>query len=102
MNLIALPAFADNDIWMVDDDARAIATDPGDRAPVTSALASMQPTLAGILVTPPHDDHAGGLAGLRSFLNGLHAGPACDNIPSPSAPLCEQSATFRHWNHDIR
>ena len=38
MNLIALPAFADNYIWMLHDGARAVVVDPGDAAPVRAAL----------------------------------------------------------------
>ena len=37
MNLIALPAFADNCISMIDDGARAIV-DAGEPAPLTEAL----------------------------------------------------------------
>ena len=45
MNLIALPAFTDNYIWMLHDGKRAIVVDPGDSAPVISALASHELTL---------------------------------------------------------
>ena len=34
MNLIALPAFADNYIWMLHDGVRAVVVGPGDAAPV--------------------------------------------------------------------
>ncbi|HJW12534.1 MAG TPA: hydroxyacylglutathione hydrolase, partial [Albitalea sp.] len=51
MNLIALPAFTDNYIWMLHDGVNAIVVDPGDSPPVIDALASMRLTLAGILVT---------------------------------------------------
>jgi hydroxyacylglutathione hydrolase len=34
MNLVALPAFADNYIWMLHDGAQAVVVDPGDAAPV--------------------------------------------------------------------
>jgi len=87
MNLIALPAFTDNYIWMVHDGARAIVVDPGDSAPVIAALGSLRLTLAGILVTHHHADHIGGLAGLRSSLSGPIYGPAREDIPSPYTPL---------------
>jgi hypothetical protein len=38
MNLVALPAFADNYIWMLHDGAQAVVVDPGDAAPVQAAL----------------------------------------------------------------
>ena len=47
MNLLALPAFADNYIWMVHDDARAFVVDPGDAAPVIEALRTRGLQLAG-------------------------------------------------------
>ncbi|HJV96635.1 MAG TPA: hydroxyacylglutathione hydrolase [Albitalea sp.] len=87
MNLIALPAFTDNYIWMLHDGVNAIVVDPGDSPPVIDALASMRLTLAGILVTHHHGDHVGGLAGLRSFLRGPVYGPAREDIPQPFVPL---------------
>lgn len=51
MNLIALPAFADNYIRMLHDGAQAVVVDPGDAAPVHAALDEPGLALAGILVT---------------------------------------------------
>lgn len=83
MNLIALPAFTDNYIWMLHDGVDAVVVDPGDCAPVLAALDRLHLTLAGILVTHHHDDHVGGVAGLRSRLRGPLYGPAFENIPEP-------------------
>ena len=49
MKLIALPAFSNNDIWMFHDCHQAIDVDPGDAAPVPTALAASHLTLAAIL-----------------------------------------------------
>jgi hydroxyacylglutathione hydrolase len=87
MNLIALPAFTDNYIWMIDDGTHALVVDPGDSAPVLSALQSQRLTLAGILVTHHHSDHVGGLKGLRAVLKGPVFGPASEDIPPPFTPL---------------
>lgn len=87
MKLIALPAFTDNYIWMLHDDHRAIVVDPGDAAPVLSALASSNLTLVGILVTHHHKDHIGGLQGLRSVLDGPIYAPAREPLPVPCTPL---------------
>jgi hydroxyacylglutathione hydrolase len=57
MNLIALPAFADNYIWMLHDGARAVVVDPGDAAPVQAALDALGLRAGGILVTHHHPDH---------------------------------------------
>lgn len=83
MNLIALPAFTDNYIWMFDDGSQAVVVDPGDAAPVLDALASRSLTLAGILVTHHHADHVGGVDRLRSVLRGPVYGPAREAIPEP-------------------
>nr|WP_316638705.1 hydroxyacylglutathione hydrolase [uncultured Roseateles sp.] len=83
MNLIALPAFTDNYIWMLHDGANAIVVDPGEAAPVLQALSSRGLRLAGILVTHHHGDHVGGLEALRAHLQGPVFGPATEDIPGP-------------------
>ena len=85
--LVALTAFADNYIWLLHDGLRAVVVDPGDAAPVHSALDSLKLTLAGILVTHHHADHVGGLVGLRARLQGPVYGPAGESIPGPCVPL---------------
>jgi glyoxylase-like metal-dependent hydrolase (beta-lactamase superfamily II) len=70
MNLNALPAFADNYIWMLHDGSRAVVVDPGDAAPVEKALDDFGLALAGILVTHHHADHVGGGGAVRRRLNG--------------------------------
>lgn len=65
MHLIALPALADNYIWLLhDDDGRTIAVDPGDGDVVLHALAARQLQLCGIFLTHHHRDHIGGVARL--------------------------------------
>lgn len=86
MNLVALPAFSDNYIWMLHDGRQALVVDPGDAAPVIAALDASQLTLSGILVTHHHPDHVGGIAGLRSRLQGPVHGPANERIPAPYVP----------------
>lgn len=89
MNLLALPAFTDNYIWMLHDGREAIVVDPGDAAPVLGALASLKLTLAAILVTHHHHDHIGGLDGLRSVLEGPVFTPAGETIPGPGTPVAD-------------
>jgi hydroxyacylglutathione hydrolase len=65
-DLQALPAFADNYIWVLRDDAgRALVVDPGEAAPVLDALGGGPPPHA-VLLTHHHPDHVGGVAGLRA------------------------------------
>lgn len=65
MHIQALPAFDDNYIWMLHDGHEAWVVDPGDAAPVRSALAEQGLSLQGILITHHHGDHTGGVASLR-------------------------------------
>ena len=87
MNLIALPAFTDNYIWMLHDGAHAAVVDPGDAAPVKAALERLHLRLAAILVTHHHPDHVGGVDALRPDLEGSVYGPAREVIPAPFEPL---------------
>jgi hydroxyacylglutathione hydrolase len=66
MNLLALPAFTDNYIWMLHNGRHALVVDPGDAAPVLTALRQHGLTLTAILVTHRHPDHVAGLAVLQS------------------------------------
>jgi hydroxyacylglutathione hydrolase len=87
MELVALPAFSDNYIWMLHDGARALVVDPGDAAVVVHALDARGLSLAAILVTHHHDDHTGGVDALRARLTGPVYGPARERIPQPCVPL---------------
>jgi hydroxyacylglutathione hydrolase len=87
MNLVALPAFTDNYIWMLHDGRNAIVVDPGEASPVEAALDAQGLQLAGILVTHHHDDHVGGLPALRPRLMGRVFGPAHESIPGHCIPL---------------
>ena len=66
MKLSALPAFADNYIWMLHDGRQAVVVDPGEAAPVQDVLQRLGLTLVAILVTHRHAHHVGGLAALQT------------------------------------
>jgi hydroxyacylglutathione hydrolase len=89
MKLIALPAFADNYIWMLHNGRDALVVDPGDAAPVLAALARDRLNLAGILVTHHHADHVGGLAALLASHPAPVFGPARERLPVPVQPVCD-------------
>lgn len=87
MNLIALPAFDDNYLWLLHDGQQALVVDPGDAAPVQAALRRLGLRLACILVTHHHGDHTGGVTALREASGATVYGPARERIPEPFTPL---------------
>ncbi|WP_028605208.1 hydroxyacylglutathione hydrolase [Ottowia thiooxydans] len=89
MNLLALPAFSDNYLWLLHDGARAIVVDPGDATPVLAALKQHGLELAAILTTHHHADHVGGVDSLRESTGATVYGPARERIPQPYVPLTD-------------
>lgn len=89
LNLIPIPAFADNYLWMLHDGKRALVVDPGDAAPVMRVLEDKALQLESILVTHHHADHTGGVDALRDATGAKVYGPASERIPAPYVPLRE-------------
>lgn len=102
MNLVALPAFADNYIWMLHDGLEALVVDPGEASAVLDALQTRHLTLSRILVTHHHMDHVGGLMGLHGALQGEVLGPATEVIPPPFLPVRGGAhTTWRNAHIDV-
>ncbi|WP_368525771.1 hydroxyacylglutathione hydrolase [Enterobacter asburiae] len=78
MNLISIPAFQDNYIWvLVDDDRRCVIVDPGESAPVLHTIKENGWQPEAILLTHHHNDHTGGVPELRAHFPHLVVyGPA--------------------------
>ncbi|WP_457949119.1 hydroxyacylglutathione hydrolase [Enterobacter mori] len=78
MNLISIPAFQDNYIWvLVDDDRRCIIVDPGESTPVLQAIEENGWHPQAILLTHHHNDHVGGVPDLvAAFPHLVVYGPA--------------------------
>ena len=89
LQVTAIPAFADNYLWLIHDGQHAAVVDPGDAAPVEAALASLNLTLDAILLTHHHADHAGGVAALVAGRKIPVYGPAHERIAGVSVPLSE-------------
>ncbi len=83
MNLIALPAFADNYLWLFHNGAEAVVVDPGDAAVVQAALQQHSLQLQAILLTHHHADHTGGVDALRKATGCQVYGPAFEVLPEP-------------------
>ena len=90
MNLIPLPAFTDNYIWLLHDDRHALVVDPGDCAVVLAWLAqNPQVQLDTILVTHHHADHTGGLSELVQATGARVYGPALEKLPVAHTPVVQ-------------
>ena len=87
MNLIPLPAFDDNYLWLLHDGTKALVVDPGDAGPVLQALQQHGLQLETILVTHHHADHVGGVDALRNATGAKVWGPAFETIPEPVGRL---------------
>ena len=64
LSVLAIPAFADNYLWLIHDDVNAAIVDPGDAGPVLAVLRERKLTLTAILLTHHHADHVGGVPAL--------------------------------------
>lgn len=87
MNLLPLPAFSDNYVWMLHDEHAAIVVDPGAADPVWEALDRLGVPLQAILVTHHHADHVGAVQALHQASGATVYGPAHERIPGPFVPL---------------
>lgn len=76
LRLLALPALADNYIWLLADAAgAALVVDPGEAEPVRQACASETLRLTAILLTHHHPDHVAGAAALASATGAIVHAP---------------------------
>ena len=89
LQVTAVPAFADNYLWLIHNERHAVVVDPGDAGPISEALASSHFTLVAILLTHHHADHAGGVSELLNRWNVPVYGPAKENIAGVTHPLSE-------------
>ena len=74
MNILPLPAFTDNYIWLIEENGKATVVDPGDAEVVNNCLKEKNLELENILITHHHFDHTGGVEQLKNCL--LYTSPS--------------------------
>lgn len=91
MEIIPVPAFTDNYVWLVHDEASSdtAVVDPGDAAPPLAEAERRGWTIGQIWNTHWHPDHTGGNLALKAATGCTIAGPAIGAIPGRDRPLAE-------------
>lgn len=87
MDILPLPAFDDNYIWLLKAGRSVAVIDPGDATPVLRYLALEDARLAAILLTHHHGDHVGGVAELLARHDAPVFGPGNEGIDEVSVAV---------------
>lgn len=82
IEIVPIPAFEDNYIWLIRHGASAIVVDPGDAVPAADYLRHHRLSLVAILLTHHHRDHTGGAAELHRLFSAPVYGPRREAIAS--------------------
>jgi hydroxyacylglutathione hydrolase len=93
MEIVAVPAFTDNYIWLVHDEpsGETAVVDPGDAAPPLAEAKRRGWTITQIWNTHWHPDHTGGNLQLKEATGAPISGPAGGKIPGRDIGLGEGS-----------
>jgi glyoxylase-like metal-dependent hydrolase (beta-lactamase superfamily II) len=102
MNLIPLPAFQDNDLWMLHDGRRALVVDPGDAQPVLACLQRDGLQLEAILVAHHHPDHIGGVSEPREATGAAVYGPAREQFARAVEPHDNERVHYLKRREELR
>jgi hydroxyacylglutathione hydrolase len=91
MEVVPVPAFNDNYLWLVHDDAsgETAVVDPGDATPVLAETERRGWAITQIWNTHWHPDHTGGNLAIKEATSALISGPASENIPGRDIALKE-------------
>lgn len=87
IEITALPAFADNYIWLLRANDHVAVIDPGDAAPVLAHLANSGDRLCAILATHHHPDHIGGITEILARHPAPLFAPAINHIAGTTHAL---------------
>ena len=91
MEIVGVPAFSDNYLWLVHDQAsgETAAVDPGDPTPVLAEAERRGWTITQVWNTHWHPDHTGGNLAIKQATGARISGPAAENIPGRDIGLSE-------------
>ncbi|HEX5237550.1 MAG TPA: hydroxyacylglutathione hydrolase [Sphingomicrobium sp.] len=91
LEIVPVPAFTDNYIWLVHDEAsgETAVVDPGEAAPVIAGAGRRGWTITQIWNTHWHADHTGGNLALKRATGARVSAPAHGKIPALDVPLAE-------------
>lgn len=91
MEIVAVPAFSDNYLWLVHDEAsgETAVVDPGDAAPVLAEAERRGWIIGQVWNTHWHPDHTGGNLAIKQATGARISGPASETIPGRDVALKE-------------
>lgn len=93
LEIVPVPAFADNYIWLVRDEAsgETAVVDPGDAAPALAECERRGWRVTQVWNTHHHWDHSGGNLAMKEATGCTVSGPAAETIPGRDVGLSEGS-----------
>ena len=93
MEIVAVPAFTDNYIWLLHDESsgETAVVDPGDASPALAEAEKRGWRITQVWNTHHHWDHSGGNVAMKEATGCIVSGPAAENIPARDVPLSEGS-----------
>jgi hydroxyacylglutathione hydrolase len=91
MEIVAVPAFSDNYIWLAHDKAsgETAVVDPGDATPALAEAERRGWTIGQVWNTHWHPDHTGGNREVKAATGAIISGPAKETIPGIDVRLSE-------------
>ena len=94
MEVVPVPAFTDNYIWLVRDEVsgETAVVDPGDAAPALAEAERRGWRVTQVWNTHHHWDHSGGNLAMKKATGCTVSGPAAESIPGRDVALSEGSA----------
>jgi hydroxyacylglutathione hydrolase len=91
LEIVAVPAFTDNYIWLVrdEDSAETAVVDPGDAAPALAEAERRGWAITQVWNTHWHPDHTGGNLAAKAVTGCTVSGPAAETIQGRDVALAE-------------